>query len=114
MDRKTDRDKLQIQELEWNLDQLYHIGQQDYLFSASGELLLTEACSNVSDAENRDPCNLPHVIMTTCLQAIVKLCFYACTVFACIGNIEVMHSAVLSITGLTCLTRPNLVPRPPW
>lgn len=92
MDRKTDCDKLQIQELEWNLDQLYHIGQQDYFFSASGELLLTEAGSNAGGAENRD---LPHVIMTTCLQAIVKLCFYACTIFACIGNIEVMHSAVL-------------------
>ena len=33
----------------------------------------------------------------------------ACTVFSCIGYREVMHGAVLSITGLTFLTRPNLV-----
>ena len=29
--------------------------------------------------------------------------------FSCIGYHEVMHGAVLSITGLTFLTRPNLV-----
>ena len=33
----------------------------------------------------------------------MKLCFHACTIFSCIGYREVMHGAVLSITGLTFL-----------
>ena len=52
-----------------------------------------------------------YILNLLCVEAIVNLCFYACMVFAQTGYREVMHGAVLSITGLT---RPNLVPRPPW
>ena len=37
MDRKTDRDKLQIQGLERNLDQLCHVASKIIFFSAGGE-----------------------------------------------------------------------------
>ena len=40
----------------------------------------------------------------------MKVCFYACTVFAWIDYREVMHGAVLSTTGLITS---NVVPRPP-
>ena len=66
MDRKTDRDKLQIQGLKRNLDQLC-MWLARFFFAAGGEPsseryfmdkpLLTEACSDVSDAE---------IIMITC------------------------------------------------
>ena len=38
----------------------------------------------------------------------MKLCFYACTVFACIGYREVnMHGAVLGTTGLRLSSFPD-------
>ena len=74
MDRKTDCDKLQIEGLERNLDQLC-TWLTRFCFAAGGEpsseryfmdeALVTEACSVVSDAENRDPWDLPHVITIT-------------------------------------------------
>ena len=66
-----DRDKLQIQGLEQSLDQLARQLAR-LCFAASGEPrseryyvdkpLVTKACSDVSDAENRDQWDLPHVM----------------------------------------------------
>ena len=48
-------------------------------------------------------CSLPvgYILKLFCVALPVKLCFYACTFFACIGYCEVMHGAVLSISGLS-------------
>ena len=76
--------------------------------------LVTEACSDASDAENSDPLNLPHVFSPLSITEVAcfefcslpvgcilklfcvalpvgycELCFYACMVFACIGYREV-------------------------
>ena len=71
MDRKTDGDKLQSQGLERNLDTWL----ARFCFAAGGESsseryfmdkpLVTEACGVASDAENRDPWDLPHIITIT-------------------------------------------------
>ena len=68
MDQKTDRDKMQIQGLERNLA----MWLTRFCLAAGGEPsskryfvdgpLVTEACSGTSDAKNRDPWDLPHVI----------------------------------------------------
>ena len=57
-------------ELERNLDQLSHVASK-IIFAAGGKpsskryfmdkLLVTEACSDASDAENWDPLYLPHI-----------------------------------------------------
>ena len=36
---------------------------------------MTEACSDASDAENRDPWDLPHVIMITSSSESELVCF---------------------------------------
>ena len=79
-DRKTDRDKVQIQGLEQNLDQLcthlaryfaamnlLHLPSSERSVFMDTEPLVTEACSDASasDGEIRDQWNLPHVITIT-------------------------------------------------
>ena len=70
-DKKTYHDKLHIQGLEQSLDQIC-TWLARFFSAASGEssskryftekLLVTEACSDVSDAENRDPWDLPQPV----------------------------------------------------
>ena len=91
--------------------------------------LVTEACSDASDADNSDPLNLPHVFwfMSVYPELACFECLFlpACRLYFCvalpvgyceimftcmhvrfltlIGYREVLHGAVLSITGLTVL-----------
>ena len=77
-----DHDKLQIQGLEQN--QLCTWLAR--LFSAAGgepsskryfkdKPLMAEACSDASDADNRDPWDLPHIMMITFSSESELACF---------------------------------------